>query len=32
VLGDLVMNTLGVAREVRQALLDAPGLEVRKVR
>jgi hypothetical protein len=32
VLGDLVMNTLGVAREVRQALLDAPSLEVRKVR
>ncbi len=24
--GDLVMNTFGVARKVRQALLDAPGL------
>jgi hypothetical protein len=25
-LGDLVMNTFGVAREVRQALLNAPSL------
>ncbi|HEY6494867.1 MAG TPA: hypothetical protein VIZ43_16460 [Trebonia sp.] len=29
-LGDLLMNTLGVAREVRQALLDAPGLDGRE--
>jgi hypothetical protein len=29
VLGDLLMNTLGVARDVRQTLLDAPGLGVR---
>lgn len=28
-LGDLVMNTLGVARKVRDALLDAPGLGAR---
>jgi hypothetical protein len=26
VLGDLLMNTFGVAREVRRALLDAPEL------
>ena len=25
-LGDLVMNTLGIAPKVRQALLDAPSL------
>ncbi len=31
VLGDLLMNTLGVAREVRQALLDAPSLDIRKL-
>lgn len=31
VLGDLLMNTLGIAREVRQALLDAPSLDVRKL-
>ena len=31
VLGDLVMNTVGIAREVRQALLDAPSLEAREV-
>lgn len=31
VLGDLLMNTLGIAREVRQALLNAPSLEVRKL-
>jgi hypothetical protein len=28
-LGDLLMNTVGIAREVRQALLNAPGLDVR---
>ena len=27
VLGDLLMNTFGIARQVRQALLDAPGLQ-----
>lgn len=26
VLGDLLMNTLGIARTVRRVLLDAPGL------
>lgn len=31
VLGDLLLNTLGVAREVRQALLDAPDLHVGKL-
>jgi hypothetical protein len=31
VLGDLLMNTLGIAREVRQALLDAPGLHAREL-
>ena len=31
VLGDLLMNTLGIAREVRQALLNAPSLDVRKL-
>jgi hypothetical protein len=29
-LGDLVMNTLGVARQVRQALLHAPTLNATK--
>jgi hypothetical protein len=29
VLGDLLMNTFGIARKVRQALLDAPGLHAR---
>ena len=28
-LGDLLMNSLGVARDVRQALLNAPDLDVR---
>lgn len=28
-LGDRLMNTLGIAREVRQALLNAPSLDVR---
>lgn len=31
VLGDLLVNILGVAREVRNALLNAPGLDVRKL-
>jgi len=31
VLGDLLMNTLGIARDVRQALLDAPSLAARKL-
>jgi hypothetical protein len=31
VLGDLLMNTLGVAREVRQALLNAASLDARKL-
>lgn len=32
VLGDLLMNALGVARQVRQALINAPGLDVRHSR
>jgi hypothetical protein len=28
-LGDLLMNSLGVARDVRQALLNAPALDAR---
>ncbi len=31
VLGDLLMNTLGIAREVRKALLNAPSLDVRQL-
>jgi hypothetical protein len=31
-LGDLLMNTLGIAREVRQALLNAPSLDARSER
>jgi hypothetical protein len=31
VLGDLLMNTFGITREVRQTLLNAPSLDIRKL-